>query len=842
MANVGGAPQPNPVKSPFGRAPDCARPWSAPTYVILAAVFLFALVVRVLHWWGQMQHNPFFTAPTMDEEMHHQWAQQIAAGAGFSNGPFFRAPLYYYLLGGLYVLLGPNIVVARLLGGVLGALSCALLARLGFAVAGVRAGLIAGLSAAVYWPFVHFDGLLLTVGLEIFLNTLLLVLLYEAVRRWSGPLFLAAGVTWGLSALTRPNVLALAPGIALWLWMIAARPGLSRACSPGDTKAPGANELSIGRRRVARAVLLVFFGAAVTILPVTIRNYVVSGEWVLIASYGGVNFYIGNNPQADGVAAIVPGTRADWQGGFEDTHRIPEQEVGRKLTEGEVSAYWTAKAWDWIRAEPMAWLRLLVLKLRLFWSPVEIPNNQPDWFFARMSGISVIYLITFPIVACLGLAGLTLLGAEWRRWSLLLIFAGTYMLTVIAFFCPGRYRLPVVPVLMLLAAFALVRAIQLAAARRFARLGVLGAAAGVAALFLSSNPPARDKHWNQIAGMGHQNLGVFYARAATTQPALREQAVGHLREALRLRPTDALLATSLGMYLLKFGQVDEAGEPLRRALELNPDEPEAHYYYAEYLTAAGSRAAALGHYERAAALRPTWPPPQWALGVALLRQQRPDDALAAFEMWRGCQPDGLAARNEIGRVLAEHGYFERAAAQFEAVLDQQPGDTLALFNLATALVRLERYDAAAERYRVVVAQQPADRGALLGLAHALRRAGRTGEAVATLRDALRRFPDDDRLLSATAWVLATAAEAEIRNGTEAVRLAELAVQRAGRGNLSALDSLAAAYAEAGQYDQAAATAREGLQKAQAAGQRERAAQFEARLRLYETGRPYREAP
>jgi 4-amino-4-deoxy-L-arabinose transferase-like glycosyltransferase len=190
---------------------------------LLALVFLAALGMRVGHLWGQFTHNPLFSAPIMDEKKHHEWAQSIAAGKAlpepFAGRPFFRAPLYYYLLAGLYKLVGPNVVIARLAGAALGAVTCLLIAVLGTTLAGSRAGVIAGLLAAVYWPFVVFDAQLLTVGLELFLNLLLLILLLHAARGRSRASFFVSGIVLGLAALTRPNTLALAPGIALWLWL-----------------------------------------------------------------------------------------------------------------------------------------------------------------------------------------------------------------------------------------------------------------------------------------------------------------------------------------------------------------------------------------------------------------------------------------------------------------------------------------------------------------------------------------------------------------------------------------------------------------------------------------------
>ena len=434
---------------------------TARQHVLLAAVFLLALALRLIYLWGQARNNPMYNQPIMDSAMHDEWARHIADGQGMGSRPFFRAPLYYYLLGLLYKIVGPNITAARIAGCIGGAATCYVVARLGTILAGFGPGLVAGLIAALYWPFIYFDCELLTVGLEVLLDVSLLYLLLRAARRDSALLFLAAGVAWGLSAITRPNVLACGLGIATWLW-IAAR---------GD-----------GRPlRKWRDAVLLGLGLLVPILPVAIRNYVVGGEPVLIATNGGVNFYIGNNPQSDGFTAIVPGTRASWQGGYYDTHRIAQEELGRKLTESEVSDYWYSKAFEWIRANPRAWLILTLQKIRIFWGPVEMPNDNPIWFMARMSGISGIFWIGFPVVACLGIAGIATLLPQWRKWFLPIAFLIIYMSAVIAFFVCGRYRLPIVPVLIVAASaglfrvWATVRASNFLLPRRYVTVGVFSA-------------------------------------------------------------------------------------------------------------------------------------------------------------------------------------------------------------------------------------------------------------------------------------------------------------------------------------------------------------------------------
>ncbi len=521
----------------------------------------------------------------------------------------------------------------------------------------------------MYWPFVVFDAQLLTVGLELFLNILLLILLLHAARGRSRVSFFVSGIVLGLAALTRPNTLALAPGIALWLWLVAKWQGVgllrpARGSAAKERVAPAS-----GRWQM---LALLFLGAAITILPVTIRNRIVSGEWVLIASNGGVNFYIGNNPQSDGVAAIVPGTRADWDGGYVDTHRIPERELGRSLKESEVSDYWYRRAWAWIRSDPAGWLRLLWLKLRLSFSPIEPYNNQPTHFFARMSPLSAVYWVGFPVVACIGIAGLILLRGEWRMWTLPLLYGVIYLGTIVAFFTCDRYRLPFVPVLILLAATGLSRLPAAWHERRWGLLAAYGAVGGMTAAFLSTNPPERTSYFQAEAGQAHHCLAVHFAQVAAQQPAAAEQAVSHLLEAVRLRPIDTRMQLSAAGLFRKVDRDDLAEIQLRDVIGREPQNVAARQEYAVLAAKAGRLEEAAEQYTKLADLEP-------AASDARLK--------LAFIQWM---------REDYAAALT----------QFDEILKQKPQHVPTLLNSAAALGRLGRFEEAAERCQRALQVEP----------------------------------------------------------------------------------------------------------------------------------------
>lgn len=294
----------------------------------MLTVFGLAIILRLIYLLQQRTADPLFNYPILDGLYHHNWAVSIVKGAFLGRESFFRAPLYPYFLALIYKIFGIGFFMPRVVQSLLGSLSCVLTYRLGRAILGENVGLIAGLIAAAYPLSIYYENELLIPALLIFL-----VLVAVQATRWAAARpaaktrWLAAGIAWGLAAVTRPNVLLSVASLPVWL---------ARKC----------------RRYLAAAAGFGLLGLALVISPVTARNYLVSRELVLIAWQGGYNFYIGNNPNADGKTAIVPGTKKSWQGGYYDSKRLAEEALGKKLNNSEVDRYWFERGVAFILTRP----------------------------------------------------------------------------------------------------------------------------------------------------------------------------------------------------------------------------------------------------------------------------------------------------------------------------------------------------------------------------------------------------------------------------------------------------------------------------------------------------------
>jgi len=128
------------------------------------------------------------------------------------------------------------------------------------------------------------------------------------------------------------------------------------------------------------------------------------------------------------------------------------------------------------------------------------------------------------------------------------------------------------------------------------------------------------------------------------------------------------------------------------------------------------------------------------------------------------------------------------------------------------------------------------------LAMVLRQAGQTREAVARLRQAIKLEPNASEALNNLAWLLATSPDDGLRNGVEAVQLAEQACRLTNYQDLVPLGTLSAAYAEAGRFEEAIATAQKGFELARAANDRRFAGILQVLLKSYKAGKPWRDSP
>jgi tetratricopeptide (TPR) repeat protein len=538
----------------------------------MAVIVAVAAIVRIIYWL-ESGDDPLRGELVLDSLVYHRIATEIAKETFWGTEVFFRAPLFPYLLGFTYKLFGTQqtaIAFINLLMGAATAVLAFLASRQWLSEMGAR---IVGIITALYPTLYFFEFEIMPTALEVFTFTLTLYLFSLYDRDQKPKQLLWGGIGLGLAALARPTVLTFAVALIIWL----------------RTK-----HRSGGWSVTWQKYSLILLGMAIVILPCTIRNYAVGHEAVLISSQGGVNFYMGNNKDADGQTAAFPsvgGRLNKFQDHvWSDSKALAENDVRRNLKAGEVSSYWRTKGTDYLISHPLSALWLSLKKVYLVFCGEELFNNEDPLSGRQYALLYSIFIwsfgLRFPysLLTPLFLLGTVLVLRRKNKPWLPLLFVYSQVITVALFFVSSRYRQPLIPAMIIIMTAGVFELRNLLERRSLKKLMPYGITLLV--LLLALNPP--------VTIASTQNRSMYYTLLGNVLSNQNKDdlAVIELTNAIVIDDKNMLAFQSLGKVYGKTGKYDLAIETLERAEALNPDYADvkvvlARVYYdkGDYLTA-----------------------------------------------------------------------------------------------------------------------------------------------------------------------------------------------------------------------------------------------------------------
>jgi hypothetical protein len=606
---------PTPVKTdpPAGRSPLGLG------HFIFFGVFVLRLLALV-----RLTQSSLLLPTRGDMHFYNDWARAILHGQFTQQLAFYGLPGYAYLLAFLYKLFGENPFVPGLL----------------------QAGFDAGTAVLIY-------RICLRIFPSVRSTSFTSNLAHQANARVIG---LSAAFGWALCvpAEAYSIVLMPTPWFVMVFWFVVWRvvrkdyaPSVAEcffvALLIGITATAVATILAVvplffgalffgsknGRQRwrflITRCVLLLA-GLALGTAPCWVHNYFVARDPVLLSAHSGINFWIGNNPQANGYPRFPPGLRAGQAAMLQDSIDQAELSAGHSLTHAEVSAHWSGKAKKYVTTHFGDWLKLVARKLGNFWNAFQY-DDLSIITSLREQGV-ILPGLSFGVVAALALPG-TFLGyrlAPRSRWILAAIVLS--MLALLGVFITERYRLVAVPGLLIFAAFGLSMLWQAIAACELKTVAIYLILLVPSTMLVAW--PQRDSSlwaldaynsgWQALESnnlpLAQKKLALAYAYVPDNAETLF--ALGNLRLAqndpigarsfyhavLDLDPQHKGAFNNLGVIALEANQYNEAENWFRLAENVDPHNAKTHFLLAKTLLAQGARRAALAEVELAIRLKP----------------------------------------------------------------------------------------------------------------------------------------------------------------------------------------------------------------------------------------------
>jgi len=450
---------------------------------------------------------------------------------------------------------------------------------------------------------------------------------------------------------------------------------------------------------------------------------------------GGINFYIGNNPDYKKTITTRPGIA--WR-------KLTELPVEAGITNRiETQQFFFDKTTDYIISQPLSFLKGLAYKTAQFVSSREMPRNVDIYLFRKWSGLLGAGVwkggaFGFPFGLLLPLAAV---GAFYRRREIatpIWLFVVLYPAAVILVFVAARYRAPIVPVMSVLAGAGCLAVCEFLKERRWKKLAVtIVAFVGIG--LVSSAP------------------GPFYAEQLDFEPELyyglgdsldkrdrTAEAIEAYFKAISLRSDYVEAHHNLGLLLVDQGKIEEAIGHYNAALKTDPENAGVHDDLGMALSKLGKIDEAVKHYEKAIKINPKSYSAHDNLGTAFYKLGRMSEAVEHYSKAIELKPDDPVPHNNLGNIFAIQGRPEKAIEHYEISLNLKPDDPETLGNMANALSALKRFSEATEKYRQALKIKPDDAGIYCNLGICLKQQGRIDEAMEAFNKALAIEPQNKR--------------------------------------------------------------------------------------------------
>lgn len=512
---------------------------------VVLSLFGLSLLVRLAVFF--LYHDDFwYKTYLIDDSNYFGWAHGILGGDFLSlkEGVFKMNPGYAYTLALIYLIFVKSTFSPHLVQYFVGSVNVVLIYLLAKKLFDSKTAVVSGMIAALYGMSVFYQGKLLAPVWINFFNLLMLLCLVKARENNLFKFYLFAGAALGVSSLYLPTIFIFAPFALIWIVFI--RGG----------------GICLERKRLLAQGGVFVLGISIVVFPVILRNIIIDNKFglVLTTSAGGINFFMGNNPEANGYNAWPSFIRYSPRTMHEDFRKEAERRSNSTLSDSQVSSYWFKESIRWMKDNPAKALKLLYRKSVYFINAVEPPDNFMIDSMKKFTRIFGIPLVSWGVVIPFAILGLGFCFI-YRKGSIIGLYLGAYFLMNMMFYMLSRYRFPAVIAVIILAGFCLMRLYELHRSRKWKYL--LLAAAILVPLYLFAHKKVIE---GELQWSKHYSVGVIYGNTGHADTAIEEY-----KKSIELNPSFPLSRINLGNLYVKKEEYSLALEHYEAAAKLDSE-------------------------------------------------------------------------------------------------------------------------------------------------------------------------------------------------------------------------------------------------------------------------------
>ena len=629
-----------------------------------------ALAIRLLYL-VQFSSSPIFNTPIgPDVEEYDLWARQIIAGDYLWNYVHIHSPLYPFLLAFEYKIFAFNHFLVRYFQLTIGIASTVPLVLSLRLIQGrwTVQNLILSILWITYPPMIYYQAEYISESLLVPLLCLSIYLAYRAEEKRESGLFIGAGITGGLAILAHPmsGLFILAETIYLFIrWF---------------------------RKKSFRIPFLYFAAASAVVAPVTFYNYAILGKMAPVQANSGLNFYLGNNEDANGTCYLRPGP--EWN----KVHALAEKTASEAFVSKD--DYFLSESWNFMKNHPLKWLNLLTQKAFYTWNYRELTSGADPAPLKYYTDFQSLFKWSFGAVAILAISGFLM---NWKNRSFLysyrhfLILVFSFWIVQIIFVTSGRYRLGMLPGILVLAAFTIDYLTSNFRVRIYTIVPYAGIAVAIVLL------PAPHIEENREKAEAFTLLGEAYMKSGNLADAefcllkasnsmdkwsrsynllgmlcekqknMRDAEKYYLK-ALKCDDNDACGLMNLGVIYSSRNEYDKPLAYFKKALEVDDKLPDLHYNYALFLSKyAGNEILVERHYWECLKLDPSHRKALNNMGVVMMRKSKFGEAAGYFAKAHALESENADIIVNLATANLAQGKQEEGEKLLRKALAIDPG-------------------------------------------------------------------------------------------------------------------------------------------------------------------------